>query len=259
MTYRRALSGISTFANRPATAPDGYVFMCSDGPMQFVRSGGVWVPYLGSTPLKTPPAASTWSLINATLNTNFSDHKGGLIFNSLYATGVHHVAKVTALATPYQITVHYLPTWAAGDNPSNFNFATTGICWRETSTGNLHVFGPTHATSVTGIYTHCLRFLTASGTGSSVITYTNSTDSITFAPILTNLMAHGVWLRGIDDGVNRSIYVSNDGINFTRIHQVTRTTSITPDEVGIYNGNFATSGQTINSTALFTSVEIVGI
>lgn len=259
MTYRRSLLGVGAFENRPTAPSDGYEYMCTDSPIKFIRTNGIWRSYLGSTPLIAPPAANTWSLINATLNTNFSDHKGGLIFNGSYAAGVMHVAKVTAPATPYQITVHYLPTWTAGDNPATFNFATTGICWRQISNGNLHVFGPTYATTVSGIYTHAFRLLPASGSGTSGITYTNGTDSITFPPILSNLTSHGVWLRGVDDGVNRTIYLSNDGISFQRIHQVTRTTSITPDEVGIYTGNFATASQTTNSTAFFTSVEIVGI
>lgn len=258
MTYRRALSGVGTFANRPASVADGYVYSCTDGPMQFIRANGVWKPYLGSMPLVTPPAANTWSLINATLNTNFSDYRGGLIFNTSYAAGVMHVAKVTAPATPYQITAHFIPLWAAADNPTSFNFATTGICWRQTSNGNLHVFGPVHATSVTGIHASVFRLLTASGSGTSGITYGNSTD-FNFPNLLSNQMSHGIWVRGIDDGVNRSVYYSTDGQNFQRIYQVARTTSVTPDEVGIYTGNFATAPQTINSTALFTSVEIVGI
>lgn len=258
MTYRRSSITTGTFANRPTSAPDGAIYMCTDGPLKFVRTGGVWKPYLGSTPLITPPAASTWSLINATLDTNFSDHKGSLIFNGSHAAGVMHVAKVTAPATPYQITAHFIPTWTAGDNPSSFNFATSGICWRQTSNGNLHTFGPVHATTVTGIYANVFRLLVASGTGSTGITYTNSTD-FNFPPLLHNLMAHGVWIRGIDDGTNRTIWYSNDGQNFQRIHLITRLTSVTPDEVGIFTGNFATAPQTTNSTALFTSVEIVGI
>lgn len=258
MSYRRSLTSVGTFANRPTSAPDGSIYMCTDSPIQFIRSGGSWKPYLGSQPLVTPPAANTWSLINATLNTNFSDHKGGLIFNGSYTAATMHVAKVTAPATPYQITVHFLPTWTAGDNPSTFNFATSGICWRQASNGNLQTFGPTHATTVTGIYVNVFRLLVASGSGSTGITYTNSTD-FNFPNLLSNLMTYGVWMRGIDDGTNRSIWYSNDGINFQRINQITRTTSITPDEVGIYTGNFASAPQTTNSTALFTSVEIVGI
>jgi hypothetical protein len=245
-----------TFANRPSNAPDGTVYVCTDGPLQFVRKNGTWNPYLGSTPLKTPPAANTWSLINATSGSDFSDYRGGLLFNGSYAAGVMHVAKVTAPATPYSITAHYIPLWTGVDNAATFNFATTGICWRQTSNGNLHVFGPTYATTVSGIYTHCYRLLSASGAGSTDITYTNSTDSLNFSAILHNLSSHGIWIRGTDDGTNRSIWYSSDGNNFQRIHSVTRTTSITPNEVGIYTGNFATSGQTVNSSAFFTSIEI---
>lgn len=244
-----------TFANRPASAPDGTVYVCTDSPLQFIWKGGAWNPYYGSTPLSTPPAASTWSLINAVLNTSFSDSAGGLLFSGSVAAGSALVAKNTAPATPYSITAHIIPNWGAGNNAASFNFCYGGICWRETSTGNLHVFAPTYATTVSGIYINTFRFLIASGTGSSGITYTNSTD-FSFTPLTSNLQSTGIWVKGTDDGTNRIVSYSSDGINFTQFHSITRTTSITPNEVGIVVGNYATAGQSTNPNTFFSSVRI---
>lgn len=255
MTYRRAPVTTGTFASRPTSASEGAIYMCTDGPLQFIRSGGAWLPYLGSMPLNTPPAANTWSLINATLNTNFSDSVGGLLFSGTVAAGSALVAKKTAPATPYSITTHMMINWGAPNNPSSFNFCYAGICWRETSTGNLHVFAPTYASSVTGIYINTFRLITASGTGSSGITYGNSTD-FNFTPLTSNLQNNGIWLKGTDDGVNRIVSYSGDGVNFTQFHSITKTTSVTPDEVGILVGNYATAPQSTVPNTFFTSVKI---
>lgn len=257
MSYLTDSTRRGTFANRPASPPDGTVYVCTDGPLQFVYKNGVWNNYYGSTPLNTPPAASTWSLINCTLGTTFSDSVGGLLFNGSCTTGTHQVAKVSAPATPYSITVHMLNSWGVGgsSNASSWNFCTAGICWRETATGNLHVFGPCYATTVSGTYINTFRLLTASGTGTSGITYGNSTD-FNFAQLLSNAQNPGIWLRGTDDGANRIVSYSGDGINFTQFGTVTRTTSVTPNEVGIYAGNYASAGQTTTPTTFFTSVKI---
>jgi len=245
-----------TFANRPSTAPDGTIYVCTDGPIQFIRKGGSWNPYLGSIPLKTPPAANTWSLINAT-GSSFMDWRGGLLFDGDCAAGTMLVAKITAPATPYTITAHYLPTWnSSTNNIASLNFGTAGICWRQTSNGNLHLGGLVTANTITGIYGTIFRLLGASGTGTSGITYTNSTD-FNFPYQLHQLSNHGVWVRGTDDGVNRIVSISGDGSIFKPVYSVARTTSVTPNEVGIVVGNYATAGQTINPTTLFTSVEIV--
>jgi hypothetical protein len=256
MSYLTDTIRRGTFANRPSSAPDGTVYVCTDGTLQFVMKNGVWNSYLGSMPLNTPPAASTWSLINATLNTSFSDSLGGLLFSGTIATGGANIAKVTAPATPYSITVHMLLNWGGtGSNAASWNFCYAGICWRETSTGNLHVFAPCHATTANGTYINTFRLLTASGTGSSGITYGNSTD-FNIVQLTSNLQNNGVWLKGTDDGTNRIVSYSGDGVNFTQFHSITRTTSVTPNEVGIIAGNYATAGQSTVPNTFFTSVKI---
>lgn len=214
MTYRRSPNTIGTFAARPTSAPDGTIYMCTDSPIQLIMSGGSWKPYLGSKALVAPPAANTWSLINATLNTNFSDFRGGLLFNGQCSAGTMHVAKRAAPATPYVITAHFLHSWGTNANsPGSHNFATAGLCWRNSSSGNIQVMGPTTATTASGIYVQTFRLCTASGSGSSGITYGNSTD-LSITPILHNLSSHGVWLRIADNGTNRMGYYSGDGINW---------------------------------------------
>lgn len=245
-----------TFANRPSNAPDGTIYVCTDGPIQFIRKSGAWNPYLGSMPLNSPPAASSFSLINATLGSNFSDSVGGLLFSGTVATGSALVAKVTAPATPYSITTHMLINWGGtGSNAASWNFCYAGICWRDTSTGHLHVFAPCHATTAAGTYVNTYRLLTASGTGSSGITYGNSTD-FNITQLTSNLQNNGIWLKGTDNGTNRIVYYSGDGINFTQFHSITRTTSVNPVEVGLVVGNYATAGQSVVPNTFFTSVQI---
>lgn len=255
MTYRRSAVTTGTFAGRPTSAPDGSIYMCTDGPLQFIMTGGAWKPYLGSIPLVATPAANTFSTINCTVGSSFKDWRGGLLFDGDCNAGTMMVAKKTAPGTPYTVTTHLLPTWTYTlGNPSSYNFCTAGIAWRESSTGNLHTFGIVHATSVTGIYCGVFRSLPASGTGSSGITYSNGTD-FNFPPLLHSASNHGVWLRVTDDGTNRIVSFSHDGSVFKTFVSTSRTSSITPDEVGLYVGSFAT-GNTMNPSTFFTSYAI---
>lgn len=64
---------------------------------------------------------------------------------------------------------------------------------------------------------------------------------------LTNWINAGVqWMRLKDDGTNRMMYVSADGINWVQTHSISRTTTFTPVEVGFFLNNYS-------STPLFES------
>lgn len=254
---------VGTFFQRPPSAPEGTPYTCTDSPISFVMKNGAWQPFLGSTPLKTPPALSTWGQINAA-TTSASDYRGGLLLDAnITQLGAGkadlRLLKQTAPAPPYQITVHLIPTWTGGiNNPTNFNFCSAGIVWRQSSNGSIEVFGPILATTGS-IYTIYWRPHTADSTTATTTVYTSGSDNITlldwrhFAPS----GGHGIWLRGIDDGTNRTVWISADGQDFSRLGSETRTTNITPDEVGIYIGNGGGSGSNaVRPMTFFTSVLI---
>jgi hypothetical protein len=50
------------FATRPATAPVGSQFVTSDGPVDFVWNGTVWMPLISGNVLPPPPAAAGWTV-----------------------------------------------------------------------------------------------------------------------------------------------------------------------------------------------------
>jgi hypothetical protein len=71
----------------------------------------------------------------------------------------------------------------------------------------------------------------------------NSPNSFSSAPWSQAIPVAPRWLRLSDDGTNRKIYYSLDGIHWIEMFSESRTNFITPDEVG-----FALNGQDSGAT-----------
>ena len=124
---------------------------------------------------------------------------------------------MSAPSTPYTIDFLMLP-FITG-------YSKSGFTWRESSSGKLihwQVEGQAGYSSRYGNYTSMWKMTDAS-------TYNSA-----YAGALVWYMHHPsyVWFRAADDGVNREVSVSVDGINWVLIHQVGRTDFLTADQVG---------------------------
>jgi hypothetical protein len=69
----------------------------------------------------------------------------------------------------------------------------------------------------------------------------NSPTSYSFGVSGNHYYSRGpmIWLRITDNATNRIYYLSYDGINFTQFLSESRTTFITPDQIGIFVHNNA--------------------
>lgn len=157
------------------------------------------------------------------------------------------ILKVAAPTPPYTLTVHTFSTLF------NVNYSGCGIIWRESSTGHIQTLGY-HA--YLGSMNLLVRNESANNNGASP-TYTTGSDLLTIGVDVVIAAGPGIWFQLHDDGTtNRVFRYSNDGQTFQTLVTTGRTTTITPNEVGIFIGNVNSSGTTTEAAALFDSWRI---
>lgn len=193
------------------------------------------------------PHLSTFQAINAGGRATIVKDEGGILMQVTngIAADDYRILKRPVPIPPYTFTVHVFPTlW-------NANYSGCGILWRQSSNGALQVWG-VHS------YNNAINLLcrneTANNTTASP-TFTTSTD-IGISPTnnVVSAMGPGLWLQLHDDGTtNRVFRVSMDGLNFVTVVSISRTSVITPDELGLFVGNVNSAGSAPQSSALFDS------
>jgi len=133
----------------------------------------------------------------------------------------HRIRKQAAPATPYTITAAFFHTGVIAKT------SISGLLFRESSSGKLHCFEIVLDTSsVNKIYVGSRKFNSPS---SYAADYTLADTNGRVA------MPGVVWIRIADDGTNRTLWTSADGVNFVQFgSNVGRTDFLTADEVGFY-------------------------
>lgn len=182
----------------------------------------------------TPPVSGDFSWINqgsATLDTSTLSYAILLSAPANASASVNMRVK-SAPATPYTITALIVPAMSS----SGFNLA--GLVFRQSSDGKL---------ITCGLQSDPNTFSFSQGW--SVGKWTNAT---TFSAAYTLTDPYAVrypinkaffYLRIADNGTNRIVSVSNDGVNFIQLHSVGRTDFLTADQVGFFvNSNNASFG-----------------
>lgn len=206
--------------------------------MSFVRNvlGGHGVPEINLFTAVNAGGRSTSSVAEA----------GGIRMHMTNGTTAndYRLLKMAAPAAPYTLTVHVLPTlW-------NVNYGGCGVLWRASSTGNSQFFG---YHSYNASMNMLVRNESANNNGNSP-TYTTGTDLLTIGANVVIAAGPGIWLQLHDDGTtNRVFRYSMDGQSFQTVITTGRTTTITPDEFGLWVGNVNSGGTAPNALALFDS------
>ena len=127
------------------------------------------------------------------------------------------ILKKAAPATPYTVTAALI-----GIVYPNSSVAEMGIGWRENSSGNLVVARHDYSGTVRAL---------------SVTKHNNTTAGVAHYVVANTAPPATVfWWRLEDDGTNRKVYFSNDGVNFLQYHSVGRTDYLTADEIGFFVG-----------------------
>jgi hypothetical protein len=179
MTYIPGGGGSSstgTYASRPAAGTAGATYRPSDSWTGFVDDGAAWRPLIQGVAGVQPPAASTFTALNASATSALTDDNGSLIAsddtlnNTLPNYRIWHKSLSGATAVE--------ALWWPAPTLNNVNAAAQcytfgGICLRESSTGKLAVF-QTFIAPIGQLLTLSCEYATSASTGRTVIS--NYTD-----------------------------------------------------------------------------------
>ena len=196
---------VGLYSARPATAPTGTTYRCTDAPFAYVYDGTTWQQnYQGllTTPYKSLSAPTSWTPINLTsgeyglktgdgyyLQTNSNDNAAmhGYIVGSI-TPGVGGAWTVTLAMSPQLLAS---------------NYALSGLVLYDTNTSRYTTWFPYVSTSGLGLGSHGKSSPTsqdyASGGG----------DNTVF-----NFRHTILWLRVYFDGTNYNFQFSYDGTNY---------------------------------------------
>lgn len=221
---------VDTFANRPSAGKAGRLFLPSDGRLLFRDSGAAWRTVGFGHQLKAPPVLSNWAWVNQG-TASAVDEPGTIRLSAVANNGLDaKILKVTAPGTPYTITAafeHFIANTGTVIQGGAF-----GLCWRQSSDGKLilaaHRFSTAGSNARWSLY--CEDWNSATARSAANFTQTASDALPANRPSL-------LWVRLEDNGTNRIVSYSMDGVVWLTLLTEGRTTFLTGDEVGFFINN----------------------
>ena len=211
-------------ANCDAAGQAGRLYMPTEGLLN-QDNGTAWdmLPFHRFT----PPAVANFTWVNQGTSTVTDNSKGMMVLKPCsVASGDNLCLLVQAApAPPYEFTVAMLvqnPLYAG-----SYQIGQFGICWRESGSGKLLTFG-------WGTNNYPLTFSYAQWTNPTTLSASQFTVQ---APL-----HHLFWIRFADDGVNRTVKVSGDGVSFEQVCAPQgRTVFCTADQIGVFANSWKTA------------------
>lgn len=208
-----------------ASASDAY--WTTDSYYQFLCTAtNTWSPFLDGKQGTLPASASNWTVVNGSSGTAaITDSKGAVSLSTATSVlGIEGAFKAIP-AAPYTKTMAV--RFKGSNGGSGFTFC--GVAWTNgTSTSS--------SIQVSRIYTTPTISsvnLTLATTQWSSFAYAGGLDNNTYANSFYNPTAT-IWFRLADDNTNRTIALSEDGVNFTQYYSVARTSPFTPTNYGFF-------------------------
>lgn len=176
--------------------------------------GAAYGPVMVLTP---PPLLSGFTWVNQGTAT-VTQASGGAIYEKAPSGGSNLRAMVkTAPATPYTLTALLAPT-AGGNN------VRSGLCWYDSGSGKFATFS-----------------FWAQASGDPGFEYAAWTNSTSFSSNSSNGFTSGpctiggpCFMRLADDGTNRTVSISADGVSFIQLATNGHTQFLTPDSIGFF-------------------------
>ncbi len=206
--------------SRPSAGVAGRLFIPTGGLLLQRDNGSTWDSYGPIYKMTQPPTLSNFTWANQGTATA-SDLDGSILLTVLQASGTNLriLKKAAPGSTPYTITAAFtmLGRRTGGTD------ARMIMGFRQSSDGKL-----------AGLYKvlnveNALPVINAI----NYTTETATTGSPLFAVALQSPMCVFpiTWFRLSDDGTNRKMWLSNDGVTWLELYSVTRTTHLTANEI----------------------------
>jgi hypothetical protein len=207
-----------TFANRPSASIAGRIFIPTDTPWitKCYDTGSAWRNFYHGFEL-TPPPTSSWTWRNQSGGVRTDEKDSILVETNDAGTASTKRLLYRALANSSNYTIvagftaQPMPRFTDSQVQSN----TVGLLQTSDFKSAIFAFnGPNNSVSVGGLY------------------YINGDDSFNSFQVNsqnTAIFPSVVWfLKIVDDGTNRKWYLSFNGIDFSLLGSVSRTSFITP-------------------------------
>lgn len=213
---RRQMGDISTIPYKPPEKGD--FFIPQDSFYTMVAFDGNGWKFLINGRALTPPNLVDWTLEGPSTTTVDITRKAAILINNAPVYSIHAYYR-PAPSTPYNLTVAFLPHLVMNSNN------TVGIGWRSSATPPQYSLYSTGVSNGNSLIWRWYNWTTYNAYNSD---YTNGTALPT--------MMHGplAWMRIRDDGTNRLIYHSSNGINWTSVGSVARTNFMTPTYICLH-------------------------
>lgn len=225
-------SGIGAYASRPVPGTAGAQYFVTDGPISFVDDGTEWRPTLpGAGVGKQPPAIAAWG---TQMGSGSASNSAGTLLCAFASNGSAHGVKGILYPLPaasnYTIIAGVQILMYPGVTPTDF--APVGCGWSDGLTG-----------AATWVLSEIVQF---NGTiYQSQEYYIGSTGGPNAISSIQNpytlLLATGgiVFYKLVDDGTNRSVYVSGNRYDWLSVYQASRTAIITPTHFALGSNPYA--------------------
>jgi hypothetical protein len=209
------------FASRPSSGRvTGDLYLATDGPYLSRFDGTNWKSWALGQPVVEPADPGTWvNQGSATLATT----GGVLCLQCAGGSNAVHARVKSAPATPWKVRA-LLRFVAAELTPGGGgNEAGGGLCFRQSSDGKLiEVSFRLYDNNSLAPRLHVRKWDTATSFNAQVFAF----DS--------GFGAGPTWVEIGDDGTNRTIKLSPDGVNWsTAVYSEARTTYLTADQYGL--------------------------
>ena len=214
------LAAYDTYANRPAAGTPGRIFLPTDGAFIERDDGSSWTKFGPIWPM-TPPAPAdfpTW--LNQGTSTCVNTF-GPMYFCGAVSTSALWRAVLKTYPTPpFTVVMAFLPIII----PYNFSsYVELGLCIRDSTSGKMEVYGlggSGNDMNIRGYY-----FTSPTATSGTSVTGWPSGQHFSESPL--------VWIKYVDDSTNRVISMSINGVTWTQLASNSRTSNLTPDQIGI--------------------------
>ncbi len=206
----------AAFASRPAPGNTGNLFLPSDGISTEFDNGAAWLPWGPLWPL-TPIVDADYSWVNQA-GATATPTKDALVLRNAGTGGLSLNGRVkTAPGTPYTITACLIP-FMLGIAGKTYEY---GIMFRASGAGTL-------ATLSIGTNNTLVDPVITSRDWNSATSISTTTNQQGWQP------TGPTWLRIQDDGANRIMSFSADGLSWNVFFTIGRTNFLTANQVGFF-------------------------
>lgn len=223
---RTDICGYGTYANLPSTCKVGDQYYTSDSIYNFVATAtDTWQAFYKGRAV-TRPSDSGFAWVNQGSSTLTTTYGNMLLYAPASGSNSNRIRVKTAPSTPYVIEAGMTV------QATKSNFYGGGLCFRQSSDSKLVTFG-------------------VAGGASNNMASAKWTNETTFSADYTlspdpNPGDWDLWIRIADNGTNRIVSWSADGLTYTDLHTVTRTDFLTADQVGFFANSSNSQGVWIN-------------